>query len=486
MLAPLFALAACALQPQEPEPAPISVRIKATVLNDAFAPLPGVGAIVVEALDEGLAAALDQPVASSDPNGTVSFQAEVPQHSTRWVVFGRRGLAMQARKLRTRASNELDLGPFAMAPGVVLAGRARDPQGKPIVGATVTATDMLDDVEYLEGMRSGQMVTFRTAARSDASGFFRLPGMVRSMGKVEVSAPGYLAETIAPVNMTTPIDAVLRPAPLVSGVLRDSKGDAVAQARIYCDREVVTTSADDGTFSFHLPRVDASSFFASATVGDAKLSCRRSFTFDEWGTDLEFELTPRRQGEQQTLEVRAVDRDGDPVADFRAVVSWNPDDQLRYRPDALLLARRSNPDSDWVADSEGGVAMPSGEAPQAREDVAMVYVLANGFGLGRVQLSRPAPDEPIVVELPREVVVRGRVTDEVSGEPIQGSASSRPNASPTGNEHRTRAAFAISPDSGTARSPSRPVPMGDTSCAAWREARRTSSCTIPTACSWRR
>lgn len=421
MLAPLFAVAVCALAPQETlESATLNVRITATVLDDAFQPLPGVAAFVVESIDDGLDAALAESLDVSDPDGGIALDVEVPQNAARWVVFGGRGLAMQVHRVRTRRSGTVDLGPFAMARGFTLAGRVRNAAGEPIPGARIVATDLLDDVPHLNGHRGGQSVTFRTATRSDGSGLFRLPGMVTSLGRVEVSAVGFLAERFEPVSMETPIDAVLHPAPTVSGVLRDSDGQPLAMARVLCDRAHVATSAVDGTFSFHLPRRDARAFRATASVDGVYLSCGRTFAAEDWGTGMEFELAPRSQGPQQQLAVRAVDRDGDPIDAFTAVVSWNPEDQLDYRPDALLLGRRYAREADWVASAENGVAHPAGGAPRTREDVALVYALAPGYGTGRVQLDRHRTDQPVKVELPPEAIVRGRVVDEQSGEPIPG------------------------------------------------------------------
>ena len=119
------------------------------------------------------------------------------------------------------------------------------------------------------------------------------------------------------------------------------------------------------------------------------------------------------------MRVAARGPDG-PVREFTAWVSWNPENQLRYRPDAMMLARLAL-EKSWSATAVDGTATVQGPK-QEREDVAMVFVLAKGFALGRAKVDETAlGKEPVTVELVREAVVRGRVIDAGSGKPIAGA-----------------------------------------------------------------
>lgn len=209
----VLALACCVAQEsrEAQDPQTVSVRVKATVLDDRMQPLAGVAVAVVDEIDERMEEALAHPAARSDVRGDCDLRVEVSPATTRWLVFGGPGLAMQTRELGADPPS-VDLGAFAMAPGMTLAGRVRDAAGAPVEGAMVEAADQLDHMPYFREQRSGMEVTFRSAARTDARGFFRVPGMVRSAGRITVRCDGYDEQVLAHVCIGEPVDLVLREA----------------------------------------------------------------------------------------------------------------------------------------------------------------------------------------------------------------------------------------------------------------------------------
>src|SRR5262249_11830346 len=112
--------------------------------------------------------------------------------------------------------------PLMLGRGVTLAGRVRDPSGRPVAAPEGAAPELRSPPSALFGWRGWTRTT------TDEGGIFRLQGVPESNQRVEVAAPGHLTVAIAPVALGTPLEVTLPPGGLLRGTVVDGKGAPVA------------------------------------------------------------------------------------------------------------------------------------------------------------------------------------------------------------------------------------------------------------------
>ncbi len=421
------------LSPQEPTAA-VTIEVTGVAVDAARQPVAGV--IVTDVADlETIGAALAAaPKTSTDADGRFRVALTVPKGSTRHLLVGGGRWATRTCALATDKDLQLDLGAFAMDRGTSTAGRVRDEAGAPLAGATVVADDLLDRQPFLGDRDRNDRLVCRTGARSDARGIFRLPGMVQSAGSVRVSCPGYYDEFVQPAGIGTPLDVTLVAAPKWQGRVVDEAGNGVAEALIRFDYENAGQTAGDGTFAFAPRTRGVGTLRASKRVDGVYLSA--SVTLDPTQAPLLLRLEAPKETQVGTLRVRAKDPTGAAVHGFKAYVRWMPGNQLEYRCDAMLLSNSASRDEGWSGSADGEEARLVGKVQSSRDDTGLVFVIADGHGLGRLQIDTKAlQGDPVVVTLPKEAVIRGRVLSATSGEPIVG-AEVIPTQRITANERR--------------------------------------------------
>src|SRR5262249_47461010 len=132
-------------------PAP-PLRVRGVVLDAELHPCAGAAIAVIDDGDDDLQKALAQPLQRSGDNGSFAVEVPMPAGSSRRLAVGGGRHATMLCSLWNRevaGDGALDLGSFALAAGCSGAGRVRDPQGRPIDGARIEVTDLLDSREFL-------------------------------------------------------------------------------------------------------------------------------------------------------------------------------------------------------------------------------------------------------------------------------------------------------------------------------------------------
>lgn len=400
---------------QEPElPEPARVHVTGMLLDERYEPAAGVVVAAVTG-DDTDPAALAAPLGTSGADGRFAVDVTVPKDTATWLVLG--GKPFATHRYRVRASEAtVDLQTVALAPGFTATGRVRDERGRPLAGARVDGSDLLDSRSFLRNQRYRLPLRCSTSALVPENGIFRLPGMVRSAGEIRVRCDGYLDAVLAPVALGSPLDVTLREAPTVRGRVVDAAGGPLAGVTVRAGL-ASAKSGDDGAFALALREAHVTKVTALLRRDGDRLRGESPLSGD--GSALELRLAAAADAAPPgELRVRARGADGAEVAAFTAWTSWNPQDQLRYRPDALLLrgAQSEGGRSRATADGEARVSGPS----STRDDTGIVFVHADGHGWGRAEVGAAAVGgDPVVVTLPRPGTVRGRVVDP-DGKPVAG------------------------------------------------------------------
>ena len=417
------------LSPQQPAPAPAPapaavptvapppITVSGSVLDAQLRPIAGIAVAVAEP-QQDLAAGLAQPLARTDTHGAFRVSVPVPTTGSRWLVVGGNGLTTVMAELQVR-SKDVELGPIALAAGIAGAGRVRDAAGAPIEGVWIEVQDLLELQPYIAN-RAGARWSCRTWARSDARGVFKLPGMVPSGGRLRARADGCYDELLFGVGVGEPLDVVMTKSVPVRGCVVDAAGAPIPKATVWVgtQNEQRIESAVDGTFEVSPRKRGAQRVYTSMQIAGRWQS--NAVTAQPGGEPLELRLTADAAVDARVVRVVARDAAGKPVPAFNAYASWNPQHQMQYRPDALLLARWSRDQRDWTAAAQDGTAALTGPSPEG--ETLIVFVRADGHGLGRIEADEKAlGGEPLVVTLQPEAILRGRVVDAQSGAPIAGA-----------------------------------------------------------------
>jgi protocatechuate 3,4-dioxygenase beta subunit len=291
-------------------------------------------------------------------------------------------------------------------------GLVRDPSGKPVAAAVAALYEDKSDIAQMSFQGA-----FIGVAETGVAGRFSFEGVragMRYMVRVEhpefasASQGGIEIEDKGVVELVVPLDLGLR----LEGEVKDEGGNPIAGARVrvtdqqaravdptlQIEREVETGL--DGKFVFpHVnegyKRVTASKeTYATETMAAVQL---------RKGTDPDFLSFTLGAGVE--LRGRVVDQDGEPVPD--AVVSAEP---VRRRVDRTAPVGNYPP----VKSDETGEFVFSG----VEEGTFRLVCMKKGYGLAR-RISAQTSGDPVTITMRRSPVLRGRVVDAETGEPVK-------------------------------------------------------------------
>jgi len=390
------------------------IEVRGILLDDKYRPAPNVPISSIEKPDPDYAAAVGRPLGHSGDDGVFAVVVDVSKRTSTYVLIGGKRFAVQ-RAYVAYSRDKLDIGVLALARGSMAIGKVRAADGKALPGAVVVGSCCFNKLPYARTDYDRSVVA-RTSGTVSERGIFRLPGMVRSMAEVRVSCDGYFDAVASPVAIGMPLDFVLQPSPPLRGRVLHKDGQPAAGASVAVGS--ARTKADaDGRFAI-APRDQNVASVRAWAYGDGNY-LSGSAKIEAPGDEVEVQVEVS-SGSEKTFRVRATNAAGEQVQEFEAFASWNPEDQIGYRPDAGMLGRASKEKGMSGKTTTGTVEL--GVSAYGRYDVVFVFVRAPHCGWARVRLSRSdVGDDPVVVPLPKPTVLSGRVIDKVTKKPVAGA-----------------------------------------------------------------
>lgn len=326
-----------------------------------------------------------------------------------------------------RRRQNTDVGDLVLPAGVRMFGRVRDGEGRPIADALVVARDLLDGSQPLQGPSSNAVCR----ARSDAGGIVRLPTTLPNAVAIEISAPGFRRQSLAPIAVGSPLEITLVRGGECIGRVLDADGRGVAGARVSAayERSGPTTpvfTGIDGSFRLPIEYAGRYRLRATTTTKDKSRTALSGTTdvLDGPVANLELPLAISKEtgDPNERLRVQIVaDATGEPIVGGRAAAVWHDyaNRNAGYLEYCFEVAMRG---VQPVTTNEVEVAGPGpkisvgavrasapGFAPATQRDVEWVTVKD-----GEV---RP----PLVLRLVPEATIRGTVVDERTNAPIAGA-----------------------------------------------------------------
>lgn len=170
------------------------------------------------------------------------------------------GLSISApgRGTMVTSAAYLELGPIVLPRVRRLAGRVRDGEGRPIVGARVLVRDWLTHCPFVRGTgmeRSFGLPEGCATVLSGADGRFVVDAAHDTALYVEVAAAGFLTQHHGPLDSSQPFDFELRVPATITFEVHDADGRPVAGAEVavhrtgpeYPRRAVGGVTGADGT-----------------------------------------------------------------------------------------------------------------------------------------------------------------------------------------------------------------------------------------------
>lgn len=393
-----------------------TTTITGMLLDDRNQPAVGVPITLLLSDKHDYRAAIKKPLTRSLADGTFRVTSEVNENPATYLLIGGKEYATR-RTLIPRETKLLDLGPVSLARGFTATGRVRDKNGKAVVGALVVGTDLLPTRPFLWQTIDRAGPAYHTETIVPEHGIFMLPGQLHSAGVVTVSCAGYFDVTVQPVAMGTPLDITLKLAPTITGRAIDADGQPVAGAQVRLGSSK-TESAADGTFSLSPRKRGLKSITAFVTKDKQRLNAKATVRDNVVGL-IELKFDEPVEKEVPTVRVRAVSATGNELKIFDAYSSWNPGNQMQYRPDAQLLRAAANK-AGLHGSTDAGVVTLAGKGTR-RDDTLWIFVRAEGHGWGKIEADIKAHGgKPVTVKMTKPSALRGRVVDRVSGKPIAG------------------------------------------------------------------
>jgi hypothetical protein len=415
-----FAALAVAQAPAAPKHAPFEVKGRA-VTWDGHA-IAGARVELAPLAQFDVAEVLRTAGASTAADGT--FTLTVPPAAKaagdRVVVLAAKGFASCVLRLPAElpataaAKQPWDLGEHALAPGQRIAGRVRDAAGAPVVGARVTAVDLLS---IFDGVSLREFVC---AARTGPSGIFDLPGALPAGSSVRVEADGFYTAIRQPVAAGTPLEFELEPSGFLVGQVRDAAGRGIGAAGIRViyesdtDGEVLHTDAQGG---FRATVRHPGRWRVSAWTDDRTAGSGHSRVGSGPAADVTIVLPVTQRATPRKLTVQATRKGStEGVRALRAVATWSTD--LAHRREWLRF---------WFAERVheqplGVDGRATVDGPDEEGQPGAVYVVAEGCApLLQCDVAWDEKNPTLAVELEPEASVRGVVRDAASGTPIAGA-----------------------------------------------------------------
>jgi protocatechuate 3,4-dioxygenase beta subunit len=429
------------------DPAAEQVTIRGRVITFDGAPVEGAAAAYAAARELTTRELLDRQATRTDAQGRFELAVTAPpavERTPKLLLVAKTGLAAVGRSVPWKRGRPVavdaddagdgtepkppgyepvtDVGTIVLTPGVTLAGRVRDEDGKPLAGARVEARDALESARWFRGQPSH----FLAIAETDASGIFRLPCALPQASSLEVRKPGHHSVSLPCVAADTPLEVELRASGFLAGRVLDAEGRGVADVRVLLQTErrgrpETTWSEADG--SFRLTRIQPGRVQVLAKGRPAQASAEaRSEILTGPQENLELQFPAAESGPTATtFAVRAVVKaTSAPVTAFRAAAVF---EQYANQNANYLDYRLSSQQAKRAVDGEARLPAPAKNAPT----VGAIRVLAKGFAPATVRDYEYAEPEaeaarpPLVVELVPEATLQGTVRHERSGEGLAGA-----------------------------------------------------------------
>ncbi|MBL8733852.1 MAG: carboxypeptidase regulatory-like domain-containing protein [Planctomycetes bacterium] len=371
----------------------------------------------------------DQPVLQIAARGFAAVQPPI-----RWQFGKTRAVMPTPGRNEPQPRLDTDVGDIALPDGARLFGRVRDADGKGIADCVVTLRDLFDSQHTLRGPQSN----VQCRAVTDRSGIFELPCGLAVGAAVEFAAKGFHRARLPAVAAGAPLEVVLPPGGRIAGRVVDDKGGLVAGASVWAtyERRGNTTpvrSDDDGTFELwteqpgrfrvHARQPTPNDAPRGRTQPPTTQSALQSGPVSNLELVLPIAAPVAATKATATLTVQAFAKGTkEPVPGMRAVSIWQ---EFALRNEAYLdyLAGVHLRDAAASEDHQATVRGPN----EGEGQTGVIVVRAPGFAptalrdVAWPEVDAIATARPLVVELPREATVTGRVLDERTGEPIAGA-----------------------------------------------------------------
>lgn len=140
------------------------------------------------------------------------------------LLFVKQGHVQVAQRVA-----HLPVWPVQMPAAALLAGQVRDPDGEPIAGVRVTATDWMRRLRIVrDGGVGNPQAELCCVARTDASGRFVLRGVYPSALRLELCAPGRVDVELGPVSTFDPLTVEMAAASGAPATARERVGRSLA------------------------------------------------------------------------------------------------------------------------------------------------------------------------------------------------------------------------------------------------------------------
>lgn len=174
------------------------------------------------------------PAARTDEAGVFTLPRPAAYE---WPV----GLSISApgRGTMVTSAAYLELGPIVLPRMRRLAGRVRDTEGRPIVGARVLVRDWLTHCPFVRGTgmeRSFSLPEGCATVLSGADGRFVVDAAHETSLYAEVAAAGYLTQQHGPLDSSQPFDFELRVPTTITFEVKDAEGRPVPAAEVEVHR----------------------------------------------------------------------------------------------------------------------------------------------------------------------------------------------------------------------------------------------------------
>ena len=203
-----------------------SLTIRGRVIDSNGEPLPKAGVAVSTDPDFSTATALGKPRVRCGADGSFELVLERTNRGapTELLIAAPGKVAFLLPSLETllfasesRHPSRIDFGVLCLPDGFTMTGRVRGPDGKPLAGARIRATDCLS---FYPWMQAG----FGSRATTNASGVFVLGGVFAQAMAITVDADGCYEKRLPCVDLAQPLDVQLEASGFVEGTLLDEAG----------------------------------------------------------------------------------------------------------------------------------------------------------------------------------------------------------------------------------------------------------------------
>jgi protocatechuate 3,4-dioxygenase beta subunit len=411
-------------------------RVHGRVVDLTGQPVQNVGIALCDSKKLQTVLALNRPAFRGDADGKVEFMFPAPKEgdTTRTTMLltapGRLAYSRSLYYPKDKDKPALDLGEIILARGVMLQGRVRGTDGRPIAGAKVTARDAMGRSLFARyGNTFPQLGYLLSHAISDDRGAFLLPGVHAAAMALSISTDGYETRELPAVSLRQPLDVTLRKTGFVAGKVVDDKGQPIAEARLRISYEAGTASSSkttgkDGTFKISLRHRHRYRLYVYLS-GDRSRMYKRTYseilTAPKQDVVIQLErmtaAKPAVKGANAVF-LRVTDAaTGGVVEKFKAAVLWmNTERHVQERHIQSQFKQQAK-----EAKMPGELQLPGPKENQPQQ--GLVIVAAKGYAQLRLKDIAWSEEEPVKVDakLIKESVLAGVVRDEKTGKPVAGA-----------------------------------------------------------------